>query len=310
MDKEEAQNKENDFGRVIDVLHGKNKLSSLRTYQGDMAQIIKDKNESVVSIAIKEKEQQEQQEEQKKEPNYAVLQQDDHVNSEPKNKSINVNIFLVAVFLIVGGVAVFMLVSKILLNKDTSKQIVKNPEIIAGRNIKIVIDSNKFFDTVRSINYQNGINILDIEDLSGKKINSSKVFFDSISIAPTSIISRTLKDQYVFGAFKKDQKNHLFLILNVSDFGLAFSGMLEWENTLYDDLYFISESNNLNKEDREKLTWVDEIVKNKDIRVLMDSDSNNILAYSFLDKNNIVITQDMNVVVDILSAYTNRNFTR
>jgi predicted RNase H-related nuclease YkuK (DUF458 family) len=44
-DKNNIENQEdssNDFGRVIDSLHNKSKLSSLRTYQGDVAEYIKE----------------------------------------------------------------------------------------------------------------------------------------------------------------------------------------------------------------------------------------------------------------------------
>ena len=47
MDPEEKKDSPNDFGRVIDALHSKQKLPSLRTYQGDMAEFIKSKDESV-----------------------------------------------------------------------------------------------------------------------------------------------------------------------------------------------------------------------------------------------------------------------
>src|SRR5687767_11616807 len=55
---ENDQNKQNtdassDVAR--DLLHNKSKLQSLRTYQGDVANIIKSQNESITSIAIKEK---------------------------------------------------------------------------------------------------------------------------------------------------------------------------------------------------------------------------------------------------------------
>jgi len=48
-----------EFGQVIDTLHSKQKIPSLRTYQGDMAEFIKEKNESVFSIAAKEKKRKE-----------------------------------------------------------------------------------------------------------------------------------------------------------------------------------------------------------------------------------------------------------
>ena len=69
------------FGRVIKALHNKAKLPSLRTYQGDMAKFIKEKNESVISIAIKEKVKKEE-----------VRQKENPVTSSitsPKQKSKN-----------------------------------------------------------------------------------------------------------------------------------------------------------------------------------------------------------------------------
>ena len=44
------------FGKVVEELHNKQKLSALRTYQGDMAQFIREKDESVISVKLKEKE--------------------------------------------------------------------------------------------------------------------------------------------------------------------------------------------------------------------------------------------------------------
>ena len=54
MEKEENIKNNDDFGKMVEMLHNKSKLSSLRTYQGDTAEFIRSKNESVISIATKE----------------------------------------------------------------------------------------------------------------------------------------------------------------------------------------------------------------------------------------------------------------
>lgn len=48
--------------KLRDLLHNKNKLPSLRTYQGDVAEFIKEKNHSTISIAVEEKERKEKEE--------------------------------------------------------------------------------------------------------------------------------------------------------------------------------------------------------------------------------------------------------
>ena len=61
----EKKEEVNKFGKVIDLLHNKTKLPSLRTYQGDMAEFIKNKDESIVSIVVKEKEKEEREKEKR-----------------------------------------------------------------------------------------------------------------------------------------------------------------------------------------------------------------------------------------------------
>jgi len=70
MDEEKKGGNPNKFGKIIDTLHNQQKLPSLRTYQGDMAEFIKEKNESVVSITVKAKEKKEriEKEEEKLRP--------------------------------------------------------------------------------------------------------------------------------------------------------------------------------------------------------------------------------------------------
>ena len=86
--------------KLEETLHKKSALSSLRTYQGDMAKFIKDKNESVISVAIKEKERKEEREE--KQENKPVKK----TSSFQANLMIIISTFL----LIVGGFTAFIFV--------------------------------------------------------------------------------------------------------------------------------------------------------------------------------------------------------
>ena len=105
--------------KLEETLHKKSALSSLRTYQGDMAKFIKDKNESVISVAIKEKERKEEREE--KQENKPVKK----TSSFQANLMIIISTFL----LIVGGFTAFIFVWQII-NRPQNNNVGSQKELI------------------------------------------------------------------------------------------------------------------------------------------------------------------------------------
>ena len=99
MDEEKKGGNPDKFGKIIDTLHNQQKLPSLRTYQGDMAEFIKEKNESVVSITVKAKEKKEriEKEEEKLRP---------VVKSKKEGFQKNLIIATLSLVLLASGVAV------------------------------------------------------------------------------------------------------------------------------------------------------------------------------------------------------------
>src|SRR3989344_8970640 len=127
-----------DFGRGIDTLHNKSKLPSLRTYQGDMAEFIKEKNESVLSIAVKEKirkdERKEQEEKQEKEEvkEINIEQKQDlepqiiHKNKPQNGLQVNLTMILLSLFLIVGGITAVFYIFNLLKSGPVDQTILMN----------------------------------------------------------------------------------------------------------------------------------------------------------------------------------------
>ena len=57
-------------------------------------------------------------------------------------------------------------------------------------------------------------------------------------------------------------------------------------------------------------SWKDLIIKNKDTRALVDEAGQARMAYTFLDKNTILITNNLSAIGDITSIYVSRSVVR
>ncbi len=321
------------FGRVIKALHNKAKLPSLRTYQGDMAKFIKEKNESVISIAVKEKEKKEKiLTKEKKEK--LIHQPTDSPKKKTKNLQINFTMVILSLLLILGGVVASFYVFKALKTKPLAKVVLKQKIIPYNNSITLAnVTKINFGSELARLHPKNGITILKISGTDGLLFQKSGNFFNFLGISLPSDLERTLKDKYMVGIISQDKKATPFIILTVDDFGRAFSAMLNWEGKIKEDLSFLNQRtsiygtgnitvNNatttvsatttniatLNKPDI--FYWKDIIVKNKDTRALINSKNQAQIAYTFLDKNTILIIGDLSSIGEISSIYASRSIVR
>jgi hypothetical protein len=60
----------------------------------------------------------------------------------------------------------------------------------------------------------------------------------------------------------------------------------------------------------EVFAWKDIIIKNKDTRGLVNEKGKSQMAYTFLDKNTILIAESVETIGDMTLIYTSRSFTR
>ncbi len=285
-------------------LHNKAKLSSLRSYQSDMAEFIKEKNESVLSIAAKEKKR---KDEQKNEEEKLIVKEK---KPKPKSESFQVNftVLLSSILLLVGGAYIGFYIYERLSLPPTPKISYENKLLPFIHQTTLANASKETIESeLKKIPVESGLTEIIISDVNGKRLDRSGEFVSLVGATPPSSLLRTLRDDYAVGIISKDDKQNLFVILTSDDFGLTFSSMLEWEKTLARDFSFMA-----NKFDNQNalVNWKDVIVKNKDARVFSDAQNNIWLAYAFLDKNTVLITDSANIIGDIASLYANRSFTR
>lgn len=322
----------NEFGKVVDALHEKRRLSSLRTYQGDMAEFIKTKNESTISIALKEKERKEERQEKEEK----LIPAEKPKNTE-SNFQMNITTILISILLLSLGGAAVMYATKFI-NREPVAEVVLETNIITYNNlINLVISKGNLGAEMAKISPAEGLSILKISGDAGLPLTSVKDFFNFLNIAPPAALSRTMGEDYVLGVFNQGGQRANFIIITANDFGLAFASMLSWEKSMFQDLSFLNSETVLPVENltttasstavatstaatstnlvkiplkQEIFGWKDVIVKNKDTRVLINERGKSRLAYTFLDKNTILITNDVAVVGDIYSIFINRAVAR
>ncbi len=300
--KEQNESKPDDFGHVIDALHTKSKLSSLRTYQGDVAEYVKDKQESVVSIAVKEKERQEKREAD-------PLLRPEKIKSE-HNFVANFKMISVAILLLFLGGAVSFYVFKYLKDSPSGVEVAETSKIIPfNRSTKISFNpSVDIKNELQKISSTDGVEVLLLQDEAMNKISDINTVFKNSNIITPLKLNRTINSEYEIGVFNQKGIKYNFLIITVKDFGQAFSGMLEWEATMQDDLKFIAKDKK--EEDESIYEWKDVIIKNKDSRGFINSKEDSIIGYTFLDKNTILIVSSIEAIADLSSMYASRSFAR
>lgn len=291
----DSPKKTDDFGKVIDALHTKPKLSTLRTYQGDVAEFIKDKNKSTLSIALEEKhKQEEEKQEEIKEK-----------SGSTKNLEANFTAIILSITLIIAGVFASIFIFNYLTTPREIEVSLKTDIIPYNNEITLAnMSPESFVAEIQNIPPQNGISIIDISDNQGNQINTSSSFFDFLNIRGRTV-TRYFDKNFVLGVNGQDS---LFLIFETSDFGATFSGMLDWEKDIQEDLSFMFEPQP--KEEGAVYSWKDSIIKNKDVRTFSNNKGVSIIYYSFLDKNTLVITNNEKTLTDIFSSFASKPFVR
>jgi len=293
---ENKEQQKDDVAR--ELLHNKSKLQSLRTYQGDVADIIKTQNESVASITIKEK----------------VRDEEEAPKAEKQSIGISFLTIVVGLVLLGGSAAAILFVWRVV-NRGSAPQIQIETDLIASNGSIAVANLTpaSLADELRKASSEMGVTLLNVSDNSGNIVDSVEDLFDLLKISPPSLLLRNLSGEYALGSHTPASRNSTyFLLFKANDFGVAFSGLLEWEPGMYKDLSFFSTQLLATSTSETTFVWKDRIVKNKDVRALIDPSNNSeaILAYTFLDKNTVLITNSLLSISEISSIYSSSAVAR
>lgn len=122
--------------------------------------------------------------------------------------------------------------------------------------------------------------------------------------APSSLV-RAFDPLFMFGALGEST----FFIIKLVSFENAFAGMLAWEKNLSQDIGPLFATASFLNEVPPASTFTDITDKNKDIRALV-SRGQPILLYSFFNNNMLIITDNIETLRTLLDRLTQKELSR
>lgn len=283
-------------------------IKVLRTYTSDMANAIQTNETSVIKIALAEKDKREREQ----------------IFEKAEGSTFSKILLIIGGIILISG-AVFG--SYILIQKkkagDTIVPIIKNIETLISYDSQVHIDVTsatnitELSGLVKNNKNPNPglINSLFLEkNISGsKELITSKDFLKLIDATAPEALIRSLSDSYLLGEYYKSPKitPSTFLIFQTTNYNQTYASMLTWEKTLLKDLFVILNMDLASTENETGVlfekNWDDIIINNIDARVLRGENGEAILYYAFINKNNLVITQNVLSMKEIMARLITKN---
>lgn len=137
-----------------------------------------------------------------------------------------------------------------------------------------------------------------VEQTKGNKLLiTTESFFETLEVFPPSSLLRALESDFMLG-YHSSLGNNPFLLFKVKSYENSFAGMLAWEKTILDNLSFLfkKESSQISVSDKR---FKDIVLANKDVRAVLDDKGKIYFAYSFPNKDNLVITNNETTLQEI-----------
>jgi len=132
----------------------------------------------------------------------------------------------------------------------------------------------------------------------------------SVSTPPENLI-RSLTDAPFYGIYVETNALTGYFMADTRSYANSFSGMLDWENTMAEDLIpalspWYPRKNMKNLEGR---LFSDERIAGVDARVLRDADGKMLLAYAFINREKLLITSGEEAFTTLLTRERAKNDT-
>lgn len=281
-------------------------IDNLRTYEGDVADNIKNKNTSILTMAIAESER-----------GGGTKSITSSTNS---NIGKNISMVIASILLIAGGIyGGYYLYSISPLAVVPIKQDTRTPSIINSDIQKVILikefNSGELIKTMSGQfgTLTNDKNVL-TEFILNKTVASTtsrvtgKDFIQLIDFNITDTLKRSLTDKWMVGMYSVDEQgfeqNLPFIILTTDFFQNAFAGMLKWEDTLPQEMgavFGYSPSSG---------RFVDKVIMNRDIREYVTGSGETLFLYTFIDKDTILMTTSEAIVPIVLERIEKQTYVR
>lgn len=310
---------------------------NIRTYQEDIASAIKSDNVSMIKVALAEKKRQERQ------GSAIDLEEKDPTKKYIMFGVIAVVliIFIAGISLLVfnslsatdeqAGQTVF---APLLY---TEKRVAISIDDRDNGDITRLV-KRELNDPDLELGQMKGLVLVSGVGTSTHEVSTSDFFAQLQSRAPDSLI-RSLNARFLLGIYSFSP-NDFFILVPVDSYDSAFAGMLQWEPDIENDIgnFMITKRppvpvtvTTLPKagatstaglagaanaiassstavttkapviQDR---TWIDRVIDNKDVRILVDSDGTPSMLYTFLNKETLVIASSEKALKEVAFRLT------
>ncbi|MEI7689275.1 MAG: hypothetical protein WCI91_03795 [Candidatus Nomurabacteria bacterium] len=286
--------------------NNKDNLKTVRTYLSDMADTVRENDISVIKVALAEQNKHEREDLFRK------------AEGTPVTRTIWIIGGIVLVLVSITG-TYYVIQKKV---KDNVPVVVAKEETIITydgtssveiNNTDYLVDKLKnHIKQLSTSTTTNGINSIEINQKINNVSAKLKVvdLFSRLNLnAPASLV-RSLSDLYMVGTYTKNATSDpkLFLIFRSNEYDYTYAGMLEWENFLSSDMFYLFNlKTNENKLQLETRKWKDIIINNRDARVLYNEENKPILYYMFADSNSLVITDNEEAIKEITTRLIIKN---
>lgn len=225
-------------------------LKSFRTYESDVADVMSHKRTSIASMAIAES----------KKSNNENTEQTGSIgtNNRPQSSKKFFMIILSLIFIAGGFIGVYYFYSISPLAKpkiEPPVQQIANSIIPSDNKIIINLESFSPLDILSKIQNEvyknqpeNTIKEIIPSKKSGVNVNTrinAPEMISSLDISLPDILLRSLTSEWMLGVYNnQENKKSVFVVVTTNFFQNTFSGMLQWENVMADDLrqYFLPSS--------------------------------------------------------------------
>ena len=277
-------------------------LKTLRTFQGDMQGHIEEKKETIATIVLAEQ----KKKIERNEPLYT---------EKPSSTGASLKVLLGVFLLMIGGVVlggIYFLNSQKTPN-TTSAVDIERTLIPYTQKKDILVKKADVEDIASPLLQEKSLlsapvnTVLYTKFVFESKQLETLAFVTALAPSASDALRRNI-NAYMAGIYSYDTAEP-FIILEPDDFGIVYSGMLEWESGMGKDLspFFPKLENYLQTNPS---VFTDETYKNKDVRVIRDQDGAALLLYGFIDKKTLVITSNEKIFEAILTKYLNSQLRR
>ncbi len=142
---------------------------------------------------------------------------------------------------------------------------------------------------------------------------STEWFFKTLAIRAPGSLVRAFDPLFMFGAVGTESTttpSSVFLIIKLSSFENAYAGMLDWENGIVQDLGPLFKTSEKLMGVSSEATFLDLTDKNKDMRVLVTTEGEVLLIYSFFENEYLIITDDLTTMRTLIDRLTREKLSR